>query len=144
MTRRMLREHLFKMLFRVEFHDAAELQEQYQLYFENASTNGDVVAELDITSEEKKEIEDKLNLIKLNLDKIDAIIDSKSTDWDIERIGKVELTILRLAVFEMLFDDNVPVSVAINEAVVLTKKYGAEDATAFINGILGNVARDEQ
>ena len=63
------------------------------------------------------------------------------TGWTIERIGKVELTILRLAVFEIKYDDEVPVSVAINEAVELAKKYGQNDSSSFVNGVLAKLAK---
>jgi N utilization substance protein B len=72
---------------------------------------------------------------------IDVIIDERSTGWKTSRMGKVELTILRLAVYEMLFDEDVPVTVAINEAVELAKKYGGDDTPAFINGVLAKVAK---
>ncbi|MBR6696966.1 MAG: transcription antitermination factor NusB [Lachnospiraceae bacterium] len=143
MTRRMLREHLFKMLFRIEFHDDAELKEQYELYFQNSSANTEMITEVAANEEERKEIEDKLALIKLNLNEIDKKISDYAKDWDIDRIAKVELTILRIAVFEALFDDNVPLSVAINEAVVLAKKYSTPESATFINDILGKMTRDE-
>lgn len=61
--------------------------------------------------------------------------------WKISRISKVSLSILRLALYEMMYDDNIPVSVSINEAVELTKKYSVEDEAAFVNGVLGSVAK---
>ena len=70
---------------------------------------------------------------------IDELIASASEGWDIGRIGKVELAILRLATYEAKFDEDIPVSVAINEAVEIAKKYGGEDSPAFINGILGKL-----
>jgi N utilization substance protein B len=61
--------------------------------------------------------------------------------WTLERVGKVELTILRLAVYEIKYDESVPDTVAINEAVELSKKYGQEDAGSFVNGILAKVIK---
>lgn len=61
--------------------------------------------------------------------------------WKISRISKVSLSILRLALYEMMYDDSIPVSVSINEAVELTKKYSVEDEAAFVNGVLGSVAK---
>lgn len=78
-----------------------------------------------------------------NRERIDEIISKYSIDWDISRLGKVERAILRLSIGEMLFTDDVPVSVAINEAVRMAKKYGADNASRFINGILGKFAREE-
>ena len=70
------------------------------------------------------------------LAKIDKMINEKTKGWDTERMGKVELTIIRLAVFEICFDDDIPSSVAINEAVELAKKYGQDGSPAFVNGVL--------
>ena len=78
---------------------------------------------------------------KHRLEEIDQMLSEKTTGWSLQRIGKVELAILRLAVYEMLFDDTIPVSVAINEAVELAKKYGAEDSASFINGVLAKFAK---
>ena len=74
---------------------------------------------------------------------IDAIINKYAKGWKTERMNKADLSILRLAIFEMLYDEKVPVKVAINEAVELSKKYSSENGPAFINGILGKVAREE-
>jgi len=73
---------------------------------------------------------------------LDAIISARSQKWSKERLSKVALTVLRLALFEMHYVESVPVSVSINEAVELSKKYGGEDDSAFVNGLLGAVARD--
>jgi transcription antitermination protein NusB len=77
-----------------------------------------------------------------NQKKVDDYISKYSIDWDIDRLGKVERAILRLAMGEMLFVDDVPVSVSINEAVLLAKKYGADQASKFLNGILGRFSRE--
>ena len=70
---------------------------------------------------------------------IDIMIDEKAKGWKTSGMGKVELTILRLAVYEMLFDEDVPATVAINEAVEIAKKFGGDDTPAFVNGILAKV-----
>ena len=77
-----------------------------------------------------------------NQEKIDEYIRRFSIDWDIHRLGKVERAILRLAIAEMIFRDDIPVSVSINEAVMLSKKYCAEQSSKFVNGILGKFSRD--
>lgn len=74
------------------------------------------------------------------LPKIDAMLDEASKGWKISRMGKVELTVLRLAVYEMKFDEDIPEKVAINEAVELARKFGGDDAPAFINGVLAKLA----
>ena len=76
-----------------------------------------------------------------NLAAIDELIKDNLVKWDMNRISKVALCLLRMAIFEMLFLDDVPVSVSINEAVELAKKYAADDDPAFINGLLGAVSR---
>ena len=131
MRRSEIREHVFKLLFRVEFHDAAELAEQDKLYFEP----------LELTPEHRKLISDRTRLIEDKLPEIDKKIEELSVGWKKERIGKVELTILRLAIYEALYDDDVPAGVAINEAIELAKKYGGDDSPSFVNGILGKLTK---
>ena len=70
---------------------------------------------------------------------IDAMLEKVSRGWKLSRMGKVELTILRLAVYEMRFDEDIPEKVAINEAVELSKKFGGDDSPAFINGVLAKL-----
>ena len=80
--------------------------------------------------------------VKAHLEEIDARIGSNlKSGWKISRISRVSLAILRLAVYEILFVDDIPVSVSINEAVELSKKYTVQDDTSFINGVLGSIAR---
>ena len=131
MRRSEIREHVFKLLFRVEFHDAAELAEQDKLYFEP----------LELTPEHRKLISGRTRLIEDKLPEIDKKIEELSVGWKKERIGKVELTILRLAIYEALYDDDVPAGVAINEAIELAKKYGGDDSPSFVNGILGKLTK---
>ena len=79
-----------------------------------------------------------------HLEKIDAVIEKNTVRWQKKRISKVSLAILRLAVYEMQYEDEVPVRVAINEAVELAKKYAAQEDAAFVNGLLGAVARNQE
>lgn len=79
-----------------------------------------------------------------NLEKLDAIIQQYSKKWRIDRVGKVELCLLRLALFEMSFRDDVPDKVAINEALELNKIFGEERSQAFINGILDNYSKSQE
>lgn len=74
------------------------------------------------------------------LEQIDAWINDKSKGWKTSRMGKVELSIIRLAVYEIKFEEDIPTGVAINEAVELAKKFGTEDAPAFVNGVLAKLA----
>lgn len=79
--------------------------------------------------------------VKENMSQIDKIISDTSVKWSKERLSKIALTILRVAIYEMIFRDDVPVSVSVNEAVELAKKYGTGEEAAFVNGILGTVSK---
>ncbi len=131
MTRRGLREQVFTMLFRVEFHDPAELPEQMSLFEESVEKCND---------EERAYITEKVNNIIAKLEEIDAAINEVAEGWKTRRMGKVDLTLIRLAVYEMKYEEDVPVKVAINEAVELAKQYGTDDSPAFVNGILAKLA----
>lgn len=127
MTRRELRENIFKMLFRVEFHEENEINDQLALFEEQLE--GLKEADLSYIKEKTKEV-------ILHLKEIDAKINEKSTGWKTSRMGKVDLSIMRLAVYEILFDEEIPEKVAINEAVELAKRFGTDESPAFINGVL--------
>ena len=131
MSRSELREHIFKMLFRIEFNNEEEMKEQEILYFDL----------LDPVSEKEQEyILDKYKAIVEKLDEIDQILNELSTGWKTSRMNRVDLTILRLAIYEVKWDEDVPTAVAINEAVELAKKYSSDSGPAFINGVLAKAA----
>ena len=75
--------------------------------------------------------------------KIDALLNETSKGWKTKRMSRVDLTALRLAVYELKFDKNVPTGMAINEAVELAKNFGGDTSGSFVNGILGKIAKDE-
>ena len=112
MTRREIREHLFRMLFRKEFHEPAELEEQVLFYFESLDS---------ITPEQQEYLNVRFDKISEKLGEIDTILANASSGWKLNRMGKVDLNIMRLATYEIRFDDEVPVKVAINEAIELAK-----------------------
>ena len=128
MSRRELREQIFKFIFRVEFNDREEMAEQEKLFFEDY--------ELEIKEEDAAYISTKSNKILEKLDEIDGMINQHAKGWTTERMSKVDLTIIRLAVYEIKFDEDVPAGVAINEAVEIAKKFGQEESAGFVNGIL--------
>lgn len=136
MNRHTLREQVFKLLFRAEFNAPEEMEEQADLFFES----GDITA----TDKDRKAITDKCIAIVEKIPEIDDMIRDNLVGWKIERIGKVELTILRLAVYEMKFDESVPEGAAINEAVELAKKFGQDNSGAFINGVLSKFAQERK
>ncbi len=131
MSRRELREQIFKLLFRIEFNTLEEMPEQERLFFED-----DCVAD----AEDTEYISSKYQNIVEKLEAIDNMLNEKAENWDTARMGKVDLTILRLAVYEMTYDDEVPTGVAINEAVELAKKFGQDASSSFVNGILAKFA----
>ena len=134
MTRRELREEIFKLLFMVEFYSKEEMAEQVKSYFED-------FPEKEICEKDHAYIEEKYENICAVLPEIDEKIAGAAKGWKLERIGKSDLSILRLGVYEMLYDDDIPVGVAINEAVELAKSFGENESASFINGILGKLAR---
>lgn len=131
MSRRELREQIFKMLFRAQFHEMKELPEQLNLFFE----------ELDRKEEKDTAyIQTKFDAIMSQLSEIDRLVNEAAQGWKTSRMGKVDLSIIRLAVYEMRFEEDVPTGVAINEAVELAKAYGTDDSASFVNGILAKLA----
>ena len=131
MTRRNLRIQIFKLLFRVEFNSPEDMPEQVRLFFD---------ADESVDPEAQEEIQKKYEAIVEKIDGLDQMINEKATGWTTTRMGKVDLAILRLALFEILYDDKVPTSVAINEAVEIAKKFGQDESPSFINGILAKFA----
>lgn len=127
MTRRELRENVFKMLFRVEFHEEAEMNEQMDLFGEELGN----LKEADL-----EYIQSKCNNIFEHLSEIDQSINEKSQGWKTNRMSKVDLTLIRLAVYEITYEEDIPVKVSINEAVEIAKKYGTDESSSFVNGVL--------
>lgn len=130
MTRRKQRENIFRILFKLEFNSVDEMDEQI----------GYSIDGLDgLADEDRDYIVNKTKKIIACVDELDKTISGVSSRWNIERIGKAELAILRLAVYEMKYDEDVPFRVAINEAVELAKIYCNDDAKSFVNALLAKV-----
>ncbi len=132
MNRSELREQVFKLLFRVEFNTMDEMFEQEELF----TTTGDK----EFTKADADYIREKYENIAKKLPEIDAAINEKTSGWDTGRMAKVDLTIIRLAVYEIKYDESVPTGVAINEAVELAKMFGQDGSPAFVNGVLAKFA----
>jgi len=139
MSRREARRHAFALLFQMPFHkdyDAETLSEAYSDYFEGLEEG------------ERLPDEDKPYLIKLvsgvldRLPELDALIKKHLRDWRIERLNKVDLAVLRLGAYELLHEPEVPAGAAVNEAVELAKRYGADESYSFVNGVLGRISRE--
>lgn len=142
MTRSLIREQIFKLLFRLEFNTPEDMPEQVRLFFENSLGEDDMPETgADIPAEDADYIRDKFSRIQEVLPEINDKISSVSKGWNIDRIGKVELAVLRLAIYEMLYDEDIPVGVAIDEAVEIVKKYGQDGSSSFVNGILATLAK---
>lgn len=133
MNRSQTRELAFKLLYQVEIQKEIN-DEDIQLFFENNN----------ISSQEAKEyIKDVVNGASKNSNKIvDLISKNLKKDWDIERVSKVNLALLKLAIYEIQYKE-IPFKVAINEAVELAKTYGEENSPVFINGILASIVKEK-
>ena len=131
MGRSELREHIFKMIFGIEFNDLEHMDEQLNLYLDQL---------VGVSEKDRTYMFEKARKIVLNAQKIDDLINEHTTGWKTSRMNKVDLSILRLAVYEMKLDDDVPMKVAINEAIELAKRFSGDEGPAFINGVLGKIA----
>ena len=140
MSRREMREQVFKLLFRVEFNDENAMQQQKELFFEDGAVAVSEDEDIMVADDIKEEIAEKYEKIAEKITQIDEMINEKTEGWKTTRMGKVDLAILRLAVYEIVFDDTIPNPVAINEAVELAKKFGRDESPKFINGVLAKFA----
>ena len=131
MRRSEAREHIFKMVFGLEFNEKEEVPEQVRLYFEQLEQ---------MEEKDKEYIQKKAWAIADHKDEIDTLINEHASGWKTTRMNKGDRTLLRLAGYEMKWDDDVPVSVAINEAVELAKRFGGEESPSFVNGVLAKLA----
>lgn len=132
LTRREEREQAFILLFEKTFNDETPVCELYETAVEN-----EVISESEFT----KKLAFKASEMK---EEIDAAIERNLVKWKMNRISKVALSAMRLAVCEMKYFDDIPVGVSINEAVEICKKYASKDDFAFVNGVLGTVAKEEK
>lgn len=133
MNRTTMRELAFKLVYSLEIQKESNLEEQIQTYIENNDiTNEQAIEYIQSTvkgiEENKEDIE---NAIKANL----------KSNWKIERVSRVDLSILKLAVYEIKYTD-LPFKVVINEAVELAKKYGIDTSSKFVNGMLASIVKD--
>lgn len=131
MSRRMARETALRTLFQQEFQDLP-----WQEAFQNSLEEAEGMTEKNIAF--SKEIVEGVNLRRLDLD---FALDEFAVDWRIERVARLEKTVLRMALFELMFMEDVPRGVSVNEAIELVKTFSTEEAAKFVNGILGNVIK---
>lgn len=132
LTRREEREQAFILLFEKSFNDDISVSELYEMAVEN-----EVISESDFAKNLTVKVTE-------NLEEINAAIERNSVKWKMNRISKVALAVMRLAICEILYYDDIPVGVSINEAVELCKKYASKDDYSFVNGILSAIAKEEK
>lgn len=141
-SRSSTRNNVFNIVFQFEFFEKDEIKNILNKYYQVLENEEEIEKRIDESFSalkiNKDIIERQVFGILNNIEQIDKIIDENSEKWDIKRIDKVDLAILRLAIYEILFDD-VPKRVAINEAVELAKEYSSEKSYRFINAVLAKI-----
>ena len=130
MGRKASRELAMKLLYQIEIQKSDKEKQIEDVLKENKLSENDRLYILNVVSG-----------VNDNLGYIDGMIEKHSKGWKINRISKVDLSILRLSIYEISFRDDIPYSVSVNEAVELAKKYSSEDAGAFVNGILSKIPK---
>ncbi|MDR0949694.1 MAG: transcription antitermination factor NusB [Lachnospiraceae bacterium] len=137
MGRHEQREHLFKLLFRIEYHPAEEIEEQISLFFQDEPDKEDDPKGKRPNEKDLLFVRQRFFEIMDKLPHIDQMMMDKIEHWSLARIGKVELALLRMTIYEILYDSDVPYSVSIDEAVEIAKKFGGQDASGrFVNAVL--------
>ena len=126
-----MREQVFKIIFGIGFHEGDDLQTLIDNYLDDS-------CEIELKDSERRRIAAKALAVGEKIPDLDRQINEVAEGWKTNRMGKAELNILRLALYEIKYDDSVPVKVAINEAVELSKEYCNDDTPGFINGMLAN------
>ena len=145
MPRRAIRENIFLIVFKAAFNSQEDMEEQIRFSVGRIGEPEDEPEDIAVTEagkvkeEDLAYIDEKSHKILAMIPTLDEKISEISDGWQIGRLGKPELAILRLALYEMLYDEEVPFRVAINEAVELAKKYCNPDASGFINAVLAKV-----
>lgn len=132
MSRRSARKNAFFLLFQMDFSEAAEFDQVKEIFFAEK--------EEPVEESDKAFILSEVEGVHEHMAEIDALIEQSAKGWDLSRMNKVDLAILRLAIYEMKWGET-PIGVAINEAVELAKKFSSDEAPAFINGVLGKAAQ---
>lgn len=130
MGRIIAREATMKLLYQMEVNNDYS-EEVIKVFFENN----------DFSDDEKDYVEHAIEGVLSNLDIIDENIEKHTKGWKINRLAKVDLAVLRIAIYELLFRKDIPIEVCINEAIEICKKYSTDESSRFINGVLGSFVR---
>ena len=134
MKRSAIRELAFRLIYSLEIQKPEDLEEQIELYLECEEVE---------ENEAKEYIKDAVFGIKENISDIQGLIEKNlKADWRLDRISKIDLSLLKLAIYEIKYK-KIPYKVAINECLELSKKYGEESSKNFVNGILASVVKEE-
>jgi N utilization substance protein B len=148
--RRQGREMALKVLYSLADHEGGSLEHVLEDFWRNFRFRNDILGEVveDDTSQLKPEVRHFAELlicgVAENLERIDLELNSYSTNWALDRMSRVDLAILRLAAYELIFSHDVPPNVVINEAIELGKRFGTEESPAFINGLLDHLAQQHR
>ncbi len=148
MSRRTVRKGIFKALYIRSFLEEMDFNKEVEEAFREDAIlwfdqdDNDISLFTDINDNDKIFFTDLIKGVIKNIDSINEIIEDNLKSWKMNRIAKTDLAILQLAVYEIFYRDDVPDSVAINEAVELGKEYGTDDSGSFINGVLGKIVRE--
>ena len=140
MNKREERSHKFKLLFSTLFYEGEEKEEQISHYsFEKEEDDEDVIAFDCLPDEEKAYLEAEVLKILERLPELDSMINADTEGWTTKRMSKTDLTVLRLSLYELKFQEEIPKKVVLNEAVEIAKKYGGADSGSFVNGVLARI-----
>lgn len=143
MSRRLAREYAIQFLFSMDFNKSENMDESLENFFDSEELNEGKKLSDTLKKNDMQFAEAAIRGTVSHLDGIDALIQANAQGWTKERIAKVDLAVLRLALFEILYMSDIPDSVAVNEAIELAKKYSTDESGSFINGILGKIIRDK-
>lgn len=135
MNRTNLRQSIFKLIYSLEIQKPEDIENQIDIYLESNES---------INKEDSEEIKEVVLGIEDNKEKIMKMIEKNlKSDWKIDRISKIDLSILKLAIYEIKYTE-VPYKVSINEAVEIAKKYGEDNSKKFINGVLASIVKETE
>lgn len=138
MSRKVAREVAFKIVFELAFQKDEEAAKLYEKMLEASEEK------LELTEEDNTYVSEIINGIQKNENNIDEKIKMYLKDWSFERISKIDLAILRLAIYEINYRKDIPCKVSVNEAVELAKIFSEESSPAFINGILAEILKENE
>jgi transcription antitermination protein NusB len=140
MSRRISREYAIQFLFSLDFNKTDDVEKQLEDFLLHTQEHREE-EDSALNESSKRYTLDVVKGTMQHIEEIDKIIEFHTTGWKKERIARVDLAIIRLAIYEIMFDNDVPDSVAANEAIELAKKYSTEESGSFVNGVLGKVIR---